>query len=93
MNLRMSGAQFVEFSLEFMQRNGLTTFQNETMVNLSKEIRGTPDSLLHWVNSVKAMIGPQKYKKMREEFQEHVKRDVGFLPITNFTDEVFLSVV
>lgn len=78
----MSGAQFVAFCLEFMERNGLTVSQYETMVNLSKDVKGTASSMSYWVHSVKAMVGGHKYRILKKEFEEHLKRDVGFLPIT-----------
>ena len=90
----MSGAQLLEFSLKFMLNNGLTVSQYETMSNLSKGVQGTPDSMFHWLQSVKAMIGGQKYKRMKKEFDEFVKRDVGFLPIKiDESREIFENVL
>lgn len=81
----------VEFSLEFMRKNGLTKSQYETMLNLSKDVKGTPESMSHWVSSVRAMIGGNKYRRMKAEFEEYIKRDVGFMLIENDLSEFVYS--
>ena len=68
----------IEFSLQFMKEHGLTSSQYGSMLSLSENIEGTAESMSHWVKTVKAMIGNHKYKKLKVEFEDYIKRDVGF---------------
>lgn len=77
----MSAADMVDFALDFMVTHKVPIMQINLLSGRVQSLKNSAD-VEKWMVRARSGMGFKLYKQFREEFRDHIKKDVGFIPIT-----------